>query len=231
MGTTSLYSIGSSQYNRLKIPKDAIHAKSDVLWKKLGYTTGYGTLHISRATTLCLKEAMGENNKINHVFGEGPSPKMRLLVASIRDLLETSHEDTKEFTKHAMSRIVYGAKIACNMSPYMLGVDQRPAFYFDTEDPAAGTGSIIRFWQRRWLAHRIEYLPIFDRLRSFDKTAFLVSNEFRQEEDEWHYEKLTDYSADQIIASDTGRLQFVRDFYRGKSAFADEVRQDSLKNM
>jgi len=230
VGTTSLYSIGSSQYNRLKIPKDAIDAKMDIQWKELGYTTGYGTLHISRATTLCLKEVMGENNKINHVFGEGPSPKMRLLVASIRDLLEPSHEDNKEFTKHAMSRIVYGAKIACNTSSYMLGIDQSPEFYFDTEDPAAGTRNIIRFWQHRWLAHRIEYLPIFDRLRSFDKTALLISNEISQEE-QWHYEKLTDYPDDQIITGDTSRLQFIRDFYLGKSAFADEAQQDNLKSI
>lgn len=230
VGTTSLYSIGSSQYNRLKIPKDAIDAKMNIQWKKLGSTTGYGTLHISRATALCLKEVMGENNKINHIFGEGPSPKMRLLAASIRDLLETSYEDTKEFTKHAMSRIVYGAKLACNTSSYMLGVDRDPVFYFAEEDSAVGTSSIIRFWQHRWLAHRIAYLPIFDRLRSFDKTAILISKEISQKE-EWHYEKLSDRSAEKIVVNDTSCLQFVRDLYRGKSAFADGVRQDDLKSI
>lgn len=230
VGTTSLYSIGSSQYNRLKIPKDAIGAKMDIQWKKLGYTTGYGTLHISRATTQCLKEAMGENDKINHVFGEGPSPKMRLLASSIRSLLEPSHEDTKEFAKHAMSRIVYGAKIACNTSPYMLGIDQTPEFYLDTADPTAGTERIIRFWQNRWLAHRIQYPPVFERLRAFDKSSLLVSGEIRQEEG-WSYEKLTDYSVGQIVAGNTDNLQFVRDLYRGKSAFADGVLPDDLKSI
>ena len=230
VGTTSLYSIGSSQYNRLKIPKDAIDAKMDIRWEKLGCTTGYGTLHISRATALCLKEVMGENNKINHIFGEGPSPKMRLLTASIRDLLETSHEDPRVFTKHAMSRIVYGAKLACNTSPYMLGVDRDPEFYFAEKDPAVGTDGIIRFWQRRWLAHRIKYLPIFDRLRSFDKSAVLISKEISPNE-ERRYEKLSDRSDEQITANDTGHLRFVRDLYRGKSAFADGVQRDDLKSI
>lgn len=230
VGTTSLYSIGSSQYNRLKIPKDAINAKMDIQWKELGFTTGYGTLHISRATALCLKEVMGENNKINHIFGEGPSPKMRLLAASIRDLLETSHEDTKEFTKHAMSRIVYGAKIACNTSAYMLGIDPNPEFYFDAGDPVSGTNSIIHFWQNRWLAHRIKFLPIFDRLHSFDKTAVLISKEISPDEGRPH-ERLADRTAEQIIDSNTNCLQFVRDLYRGKSAFADDVQQDDLKSI
>lgn len=230
VGTTSLYSIGSSQYNRLKIPKDAIGAKMDIRWEKLGLTTGYGTLHISRATALCLKDVMGENSKVNHIFGEGPSPKMRLLTASMGDLFETTYEDTREFTKHAMSRIVYGAKLACNTSSYVLGVDSAPVFYFNTEDPAAGTRSIIRFWQNRWLAHRVEYLPIFDRLHSFDKTAVLISKEIKADGGGTH-EKLSDHSAEQIVADDTGHLQYVRDLYRGKSAFADGVQRDDLKSI
>lgn len=230
VGTTSLYSIGSSQYNRLKIPQDAIGAKMDIRWEKLGLTTGYGTLHISRATALCLKDVLGENSKVNHIFGEGPSPKMRLLTASMRDLFETPYEDAREFTKHAMSRIVYGAKLACNTSSYMLGVDSAPVFYFDTEDPTAGTKGIIRFWQDRWLAHRVKYLPIFERLRSFDKTAVLISKEIKADGGGGH-EKLSDYAVAQITADDIGRLQYVRDLYRGKSAFADGVPQDDLKSI
>ena len=230
IGTTSLYSIGSSQYNRLKIPHEAIDAKMDIKWEKLGYTTGYGTLHISKATTLCLKETMGDNNKINHVFGEGPSPKMRLLAASIRDLLESAHDDTKEFTKHAMSRIVYGAKIACNTSMYMLGFDESPDYYTDIDNYSEGTEKIIKFWQERWLAHRIKYLPIFDRLKAFDKNSIIVSNEIRRGE-EWHYEKLSDHPDVSVVTSESGRLQFIRDFYRGKSAFADGVHADDLKSI
>lgn len=230
VGTTSLYSVGSSQYNRLKMPAQAISSKMDIKWEKLGYTTGFGTLHISKATTLCLKEAMGANAKVNHVFGEGPSPKMRLLSASIRELLETSHDETKEFSKHAMSRIVYGAKIACNTSAYLLGFDQSPDFCMDVDNYNDGTNNIIRFWQERWLANRLNYPPVFDRIRSFDKSSIVVGNEINTSE-QWHYEKLSEDPNVGVTNNETGHLQFIRDFYRGKSSFADCTQTDNLQSI
>lgn len=113
VGTTSLYYVGSSQYNRLKIPGSVFDTDFDIVWKRLGMTIGFGTMHISKATTMSLTEATSDGfNRINHVFGEGASPKMRLLTMSIRELLESTNEDSKDFSKHAMSRIVYGACLA-----------------------------------------------------------------------------------------------------------------------
>ncbi len=113
VGTTSLYYVGSSQYNRLKIPGSVFDSDYDVVWRQLGMTIGFGTMHISKATTLSLAEATTDGyNRINHVFGEGASPKMRLLTMSIRELLDSTNEDSKDFSKHAMSRIVYGACLA-----------------------------------------------------------------------------------------------------------------------
>ena len=83
-------------------------------------TIGFGTMHISKATTMSLTEATSDGfNRINHVFGEGASPKMRLLTMSIRELLESTNEDSKDFSKHAMSRIVYGACLAENTFDYL----------------------------------------------------------------------------------------------------------------
>lgn len=48
VGTTSLYYVGSSQYNRLKIPGKIFDTDFDIVWKKLGMTVGFGTRHISR---------------------------------------------------------------------------------------------------------------------------------------------------------------------------------------
>lgn len=122
VGTTSLYYVGSSQYNRLKIPGEVFGSDFDVVWKRLGMTIGFGTMHISKATTLSLTEATSDGfNRINHVFGEGASPKMRLLTMAIRELIEATNEDSKDFSKHAMSRIVYGACLASNTSDYLLG--------------------------------------------------------------------------------------------------------------
>lgn len=103
VGTTSLYYVGSSQYNRLKIPGKIFDTDFDIVWKKLGMTVGFGTMHISKATTQSLTEATSDGfNRINHVFGEGASPKMRLLTMAIRELLEATNEDSKDFSKHAI---------------------------------------------------------------------------------------------------------------------------------
>lgn len=48
VGTTSLYYVGSSQYNRLKIPGKVFDSDFGVVWKQLGMTRGGGTMHISK---------------------------------------------------------------------------------------------------------------------------------------------------------------------------------------
>ena len=170
VGTTSLYYVGSSQYNRLKIPGSVFGSDFDVVWKKLGMTIGFGTMHISKATTLSLTEATSDGfNRINHVFGEGASPKMRLLTMSIRELLESTNEDSKDFSKHAMSRIVYGACLATNTLEYLMGKDTSPRYYTDVNHYQEGTKKIIDYWTTRWLSSRLNYAPIYERIRGFDR--------------------------------------------------------------
>lgn len=183
VGTTSLYYVGSSQYNRLKIPGSVFDSDFDIVWKRLGMTIGFGTMHISKATTLSLTEATSDGfNRINHVFGEGASPKMRLLTMAIRELLEATNEDSKDFSKHAMSRIVYGACLADNTRDYLLGKADQPHYYTDVEQYEIGTQKIIDYWRSRWLASRLNYGPIYQRIREFDKQGFMVGNQINDDE-------------------------------------------------
>lgn len=222
IGTTSLYYVGSSQYNRLKVPGTILGTDFDVEWKRLGMTIGFGTMHISKATTLSLTEATSDGfNRINHVFGEGASPKLRLLTMAIRELLEATNEDSKDFSKHAMSRIVYGACLADNTSDYLLGKADRPHYYTDIERYEEGTQRIISYWQQRWLTSRLNYEPIYQRIRDFDKQAFMVGNQINENE-EWGFTKLEVTQMPITEEKNTG-LQFVRDFYRGASAYADHI--------
>ena len=228
VGTTSLYYVGSSQYNRLKIPGRVFGSEYDVVWKKLGMTIGFGTMHISKATTLSLTEATSDGfNRINHVFGEGASPKMRLLTMSIRELLESTNEDSKDFSKHAMSRIVYGACLATNTLDYLMGKDTSPKYYTDVAHYQEGTKKIIDYWTTRWLASRLNYTPIFDRLRNFDKSNFLVGNQINDGE-AWTFKKLKEVSHMPVNDENKVGLQFIRDFYRGTSAYADHVNEELL---
>jgi hypothetical protein len=229
VGTTSLYYVGSSQYNRLKIPGELFNSDYDVRWKKLGMTMGFGTMHISRMTTECLNEAVGDDSKlINHVFGEGASPKFRLLTMGISKLLEASSgNDPKDFSKHAMPRIVYGACLAKNTSRYLLGLDSKPEYYTDINNYQTGTQKVIDYWRDRWVMSRLNYSPVFDRLKAFDKNSLLVSNEFRDDET-INFVPLKE----EVSMPKTGKdekLDFVRGFYRGTSAFADNISEDLLE--
>lgn len=231
IGTTSLYYVGSSQYNRLKIPGSLFNSNYDVRWKELGKTVGFGTLHISKATTMCLTEATSDGfSKINHVFGEGASPKMRLMTMAIRELLESDEHDTKEFSKHAMSRIVYGAELASNTLNYLLGNDDTPHYYFNTDDYHGETQKIIDFWLNRWVASRLKYSPVFERVRCFDKEQFMVSSDLKKAS-EWKFEKLKEpKNMEQTQSNKTG-LDFIRDFYRGSSGYADFIDYDFLSRV
>lgn len=224
IGTTSLYYVGSSQYNRIKIPGTIFDKPFDVRWKEIGNTVGFGTLHISKATTLCLSEAVDDGfSRINHVFGEGSSPKMRLLTMAIRELLETSDNDSKEFSKHAMSRIVYGAELAKNTKSYLLGDDSNLDYYFNTNDISGETQKIINYWRNRWALSRLQYEPIYDRIKSFDKKTLLVSS-ILQNSSSWKFNKLKEPEQmnANIHAADSG-IDFIRKFYRGSSAYADFI--------
>ena len=228
VGTTSLYYVGSSQYNRLKIPGNVFNSDFDVIWKRLGMTIGFGTMHISKATTMSLTEATSDGfNRINHVFGEGASPKMRLLTMAIRELLESTNEDSKDFSKHAMSRIVYGACLAKNTIDYLLGKDEKPEYYTDIENYQDGTQKIIDYWSSRWLKSRLDFLPIYQRIRDFYKDGFLVGNQISVDEG-WKFEKLKEVQ--QMPSNDDKKvgLKFIRDFYRGTSAYADHVNTQFL---
>lgn len=228
VGTTSLYYVGSSQYNRLKIPGALFGTDYDVKWEEMGITKGYGTMHVGRATTSCLNEAVGNDAKlINHVFGEGASPKFRLLTMGINKLLETiPGTDPKEFTKHTMKRIVYGACLAENSRRYLLGYDSSPKYYTDVNDYKNGTQKIIDFWRDRWLRSRLNYSPIFDRLKAFNKKELLVSKEFEADES-IEIMPLCEEIPMPTINKDV-KFNFVRSFYRGTSAFAENIPDELL---
>ena len=231
VGTTSLYYVGSSQYNRLKIPGAVFDSDFDLVWKELGKTIGFGTMHISKETTRGLMDATSDGfYRINHVFGEGTSPKMRLLTMSIRELLESTNEDSKDFSKHAMSRIVYGVRLAKNTFEYLMGYDSSPQYYTNIDDYKSATQKTIDFWIHRWLKSRLNYTEIYQRIRDFDKAAFLVSNEINHEAKSLLPELKEVENMPAATAVIEG-IDFIRDFYRGSSAYADHIKPEVLKEI
>ena len=82
LGTTSLYGVGSAMYNRVSIPAGEVggRAGETVQYKELGKSVGFGSIQFSPATINEIEaiiEGQAGGRQINHIFGEGVSPRLR----------------------------------------------------------------------------------------------------------------------------------------------------------
>jgi hypothetical protein len=187
IGTTSLYYVGSSQYNRLRLPPGLFNSNSaEVRWEKLGTTMGYGTLHISRLTLRCLQEVGSVKGfkDVNNVFGEGSSPKLRIIRQGLESILEPGQRlAIEQLSKHAMPRIVFGAWLTRNGKEYFFNRNSTPKYYFGaSKNSVKGTEKIVAYWQKRWLLMRIKQTEIINEIQRFCSDTLLVSNHLRDDE-------------------------------------------------
>jgi hypothetical protein len=163
--TTSLYGVGSSQYNRVKVPAAAVGgAEEDTLqYLELGHSKGYGSFHLSGQTLklvnwLAGRQAQVEGRKVNSIFGEGVNPLMR----KIREALEIVQLSGDDILNHGNRRVVYGIALASNFRDVLLGRAKAPKYYLPVKLGAEGTKRLAAFWRRRWLANRMERPEIIE---------------------------------------------------------------------
>ena len=157
LGTTSLYGIGSSQYNRLKMSAAALggRAEEQIAFLELGRSGSYGTSHFGSATVEALVALVQQSlsgQRVNSIFGEGVSPKLR----KIRDGLDRLKLPTDALLMHGRHRIVYGVPLIRNLREYLLGMDQEPDYLCNLSDPTAGTRAVVSWWMERWLIARLQ---------------------------------------------------------------------------
>jgi hypothetical protein len=158
LGTTSLYAVAPSQYNRLKMPiVTAAGRRLGVLaYERLGRTVGYGSYHFSRATLEALESILARQQHgrpINSIFGEGVNPKLR----KIRAALDAVGLPSNELLQHGSPRLVYGIALAKNFREVLLGMHSRPVYVLTGRD---ATTEIVNFWHSRWLSGRIRNADI-----------------------------------------------------------------------
>ena len=151
LGTTSLYGIGSSQYNRLKM---SIGGENYLKFTELGKTEGYTSVYFADDTMEYISktlEIIEGGRTINNIFGEGTSPRMRLLRKGISALgLKNS------FLKQENKRIIYGIELASNAREFLRGeTDELNYFYPLDGNEEKYTQQIIEFWRKRWFLKRI----------------------------------------------------------------------------
>lgn len=158
--TTSLYGIGSSQYNRLRAPV----ANGEVRYQEAGKTDGYGSVHLSERTYQTLQRLLSEHPDLDaesHEFGRGVNYKIRSIAAGL------SHLGLAKLQKHKNSRLVYTIPVAENWKKYLTGQDNEPHLLYDSiAQPAAETEALVDFWKRRWFIKRVQKPMIRRRLRS-----------------------------------------------------------------
>lgn len=157
LGTTSLYGVGSSQYNRLRMSATRLGGKADeqLAFLELGRSGSYGTSHFGSATVEALVALVQQSltgQRVNSIFGEGVSPKLR----KIRDGIDRLKLPTDALLMHGRHRIVYGVPLIRNLREYLLGMDRGPDYIFDLSDPKAGTRAVVSWWTERWLVPRLQ---------------------------------------------------------------------------
>lgn len=147
--TTSLYGVGSSQYNRLAL-RAAEHPAldHDLRWDSIGKsrTGGFGTLHLGADTTHALTQtaqSVHTSRRINNRFGEGTSPRLR----QIREGLDALGIDSNAILHHNTPRLFYACELGSGSRDSLMGMESE-------EFHASPVSTIAAAWRRRWLDGR-----------------------------------------------------------------------------
>jgi Domain of unknown function (DUF4338) len=161
--TTSLYGVGSSQYNRLKLrASEHPGLTHDLSWRLFDgdeedLTSGYGTVHLGSATVDALRELSGVThgaNRVNNRFGEGSSPRLR----QIREGLDALGLESNHILHHATPRLFCASELEPNARQQLLGLSEAG----NTVPPPLA--AISAGWRRRWLLNRIQNDEVLDRV-------------------------------------------------------------------
>jgi hypothetical protein len=155
LGTTSLYGIGSSQYNRIKIPCDRIGGLQGeaICYRELGRSEAYGTSHYSDETVQALVGVVqqADAQRVNSIFGEGGSPKLR----KVRQALDMLNLPSSLLLRHHRPRVIYGVSLVRNLCESLLGLASKPSYLMPLNDGRMSTAKISAWWRERWLRNRI----------------------------------------------------------------------------
>lgn len=160
LGTTSLFSHGSSQYERLRLPAGVIAPdQPEIRYTYLGNTSGYGTVQFADETVRGLEGVLRRKRgyrDVNSVFGEGSSPRMRKLRAGL-DAIGFPADLTMQ---HHQERRVYGVPLCPQAGAYLCGLaPELPEYLTEPKSYADATEGIAEFWRRRWLSSRLAHSP------------------------------------------------------------------------
>uniref|UniRef100_Q07PL9 DUF4338 domain-containing protein n=1 Tax=Rhodopseudomonas palustris (strain BisA53) TaxID=316055 RepID=Q07PL9_RHOP5 len=162
IGTTSLYGERPNQYDRTSYPCDIVGGPKGetvryryLTSQKSNRTSGVGTFQFGRDTKAAIEKYMSSTTngvRVNNVFGEGTSPKLR----SLRDGLKALGMNSDEMLQHGIEKVVYGVALVSNCARYLLRLDSAPQYLFSLDEAQEGTKRIAEHWLQRWASPRME---------------------------------------------------------------------------
>jgi len=176
IGTSSLYGQRPNQYDRISYPCEVIDGKpnEEIRYRHIrdtyeggasnGATRGVGTFHFSPGTLRTLEEySFAERGgwRVNNVFGEGTSPKMR----AIRDGMGVLGLDPNQVLTHGIGKCLYGVSLVRNLRDYLLGMEDKPDYLFGLECPKESTQRVADWWFKRWAKSRTERDDVLEKVR------------------------------------------------------------------
>ena len=230
--TSSLYAVGSAQYNRIRIPGDVVGCDGEVRYQRVGSTDSFGTVQFASDTTETLAAAARLANSkrrlVNNLFGEGMSPKLRSLRLGL-DALGLAPE---EYLRHHSPRLLYAVPLVTNTDDVMLGLTRKPKYVMPLAGGAKTTKAIADHWAQRWLRPRLDRPESLRKLRLSRRDDQLLS---RVASDLSGSAYAGTYLADEPIATSplrvvnsAGPISFVERLYRNANSYADRLSLDEL---
>lgn len=67
-----------------------------------------------------------------------------------------------------------------NALDYLLGKNDKLEYYTDMDNYQEGTQRIVDYWIDRWLASRLKYAPIYERIENFNQRIYLLESRYRK---------------------------------------------------
>src|SRR5262249_6899045 len=127
------------------------------MWEELDRTAGFGTVHLATKTVQALREVAERQHRarrVNNLFGEGTSPRLR----QVREALEVLGIKSDEVLHHATPRIMYACALAPAADHQLLGIRA------DKDGHATSLEAIAVSWRERWLLQRCVRQEIVEQL-------------------------------------------------------------------
>jgi hypothetical protein len=228
--TSSLYSVGSSQYNRIRIPAESLGGEGEVRYRRIGTTESFGTVHFAPDTARALAEvarlADEGRRSVNNLFGEGMSPKLR----SLRMGLDALGLSADVFLRHHSPRLLYAAELAKNSRDILLGLDSSPQPVLAALGSGRGVGEIAEVWRERWLRPRISREGLLDRVATSVRADLLVGRAMPHAPTPLSVDQGSEGLPAHGPRCDSA-TKFIERLYRSTNSFADRLSPDEIERI